>query len=211
MAKDTAKTTNVVYFPINDSQRVVKLRWDNSKLLILRGPAGTGKSNCAVGQALVDIANKRSKLVMLARPTVSCEEDLGFLPGDLSEKLGAWMGAFRDVLGDITTAKLEDFPVELVGVGMLRGRTVKNATLIVDEAQNLTYSQLKCIVTRVGKGGRVVLCGDSTQSDLRCNYSPLDDISKKLMNVEGACVINFSEKDQVREPFVNAVIEALGD
>ena len=202
---------DVIYFPINDSQKVLKVRWDKAKLLILTGPAGCGKTAGALGQALMDMKGKRVAKLFLARPTISVDEQLGFMPGSMEEKLGVWAGAFKDCLGDLTYASLEDFDTELVAVGMLRGRTIKNAILIVDEAQNLTFNQLKCIVTRMGKNAKIILCGDPRQSDITSRTNPLEEISKKLMHLEGCCCIQFPKSDQVREPFVNIVLEALGE
>ena len=153
-----------------------------------------------MGQALIDMKGKRVAKLFLARPTISVDEQLGFMPGNMEEKLGVWAGAFKDCLGDLTYASLEDFDTELVAVGMLRGRTIKNAILIVDEAQNLTYNQLKCIVTRMGKNAKIILCGDPRQSDItskthwrRCSLQisslsvPLTPYRCPCMSYHGVC------------------------
>ena len=147
--KDVVKNTSVIFNALNDSQQIVKIKWHSSRLMILRGIPGGGKTFIALAMALTDIKNKSVSKLMVARPAVECGETLGFLPGTLDDKILPWMGPISDVISDMSYAKLEDFPIEMVSCGMLRGRTVKNATLIVDEAQNLSYAQLKCIVTRI--------------------------------------------------------------
>lgn len=205
----TKKPLELIYVPINDTQKALQHKWANSKLVILTGVAGSGKTAGAVGQAFLDLMNKKITKLVLCRPTVAIEEDIGFLPGDINEKMLPWLGPFADVLGDFSNNALVDFPVEIVPVGMLRGRTIKNAVLIVDEAQNLTHNQIKCICTRVGKNGKIVLCGDSSQNDIGYKVTPLDEACKRLINVEGVSIFRFAESDQLREPFINLVVKAL--
>lgn len=205
------KKVDVLYVPVNDTQKAISHKWRNTKLGIFLGVAGTGKTTAALGQALSDLQNKKVHKIVLCRPTVAIDEDIGFLPGDTTEKLMPWLGAFSDVLGDISHNKLEDFQenIEIVPVGMLRGRTIKKAVLIVDEAQNLSYNQLKCIITRVGIGGKIILCGDISQSDLPYSPNPLSVISKKVSHVEGVSLFNFTKEDQMREPFIIDILHAL--
>lgn len=205
----------VLYQPRNASQRALAEKWAAAKLVLLVGPAGTGKSCSALAHALLDCLAGRARRLLLCRPAVACDEDLGFLPGDLDEKLGPWLGAFRDVLGDLSHARWEDvlaadrFEVELLAAGMARGRTVKDGVLICDEAQNLTPAQIKCLATRVGRNGKVVLCGDPTQSDLRLAPNPLAAAAARLALVDGVELVKFAAADQLRDPFVTAVIDAL--
>jgi len=209
------KLSDFSYKPGNPSQIEVFAKWRESKVLILTGPAGTGKTSCATAGAIGDIIHGKAERVYLCRPTVTIQEDLGFLPGSLNEKILPWMGSFSDVLGDMSHKKLEEILdiVEFIPVGMIRGRTIKNGTLICDEAQNLTYQQLKAILTRLGKNSKIILCGDPDQSDLNNNsnsdLNPLTEVSNKLQYLKEASIIRFTMKDQMRDEFVNEVINCL--
>lgn len=145
---------------------------------------------------------------------VPVEEEIGHLPGTLEEKFSAWCGPFRDVFGQIATGKwetlLSELDVELVPVGMLRGRTVRNGVLLIDEAQGLSKAQIKTALTRVGYGGRIVLCGDPEQSEFYSpRQSPLLDAAKKLEHLDTVSVIRFEPSDQVRDPLVAEILKSL--
>lgn len=207
---------SVVYTPINPAQRQAAAAWDRAKLLVLLGPAGCGKTACALGMALRDLLAKRVRKVILARPAIPCGEDLGFLPGSLEDKVQPWLAPFLDVLGDLSHSRLGEFvkelgadAIETVSVGMLRGRTVKDAILVVDEAANLSTAQLCCVCTRVGKNGKVVLAGDPSQSDIASSANPFAETARRLSLVDGVEIVRFSHRDQVRDPFVTSVLAAL--
>lgn len=204
------KPPEVTYVPQNDPQRRLHDSWEESKLVILTGPAGTGKTAAALGEALSRAAKqqKNSSRLWLCRPTVAVEEDLGFLPGDLTAKLLPWLAPFGDCLGSLSHTTLLDLAAwcELVPLGMLRGRTISRGTLIVDEAQNATRSQLVCAATRVGNGGRVVLCGDPEQAD---GFEALTSFASAVQHVPGVTWIQFDDADQVRSPFVTLLLSAL--
>lgn len=199
----------LAYEPRNDRQRLIRELWPQTRLLIATGEAGTGKTTAALGEALAEVAAGRSRRILLCRPTVAVEEELGFLPGDLNAKLGPWLSAFGDCLGEISNATLDSLlkdVVEMVPIGMLRGRTVSGGTLIVDEAQNCTERQLLCAATRVGRGGRVVLCGDPLQSDIATAPNPLTAFAKRVQKVKGVAWVQFEDEDQVRDEFVSALL-----
>lgn len=200
-----------IYFkPRHPGQRRVAEVWDETSALVLTGPAGTGKTACALALALM-----KSKRVMLCRPAVPVDEDLGFIPGDLNEKLAPWMGPFACVLRDlsVTGPTLEKWgkTIETVSIGLLAGLTVKDCTLIIDEAQSATYAQLKMALTRVGDRGRLVLCGDYEQPARPglVGTNPLRDVANRLSSVSGAAVIHFIPEWQQRSPFVQRVLEVL--
>jgi len=196
---------SIVFSPKHPGQKRVCEIWKDSQALVILGPAGTGKTSVALAMAL-----KYSTKVVLCRPAVSIEESLGFVPGTMDEKIAPWLSPFTDVLGDISETKYLNKwrNIETVSVGMLGGRTIKNATLIVDEAQNCTYSQLKSALTRVGENGRVVLCGDYDQTMIK-GPNPLKDIANRLSLVEGANVVHFLPEYQMRSKFVQKVLEVL--
>lgn len=209
------KPPTLAFAPRNPTQEAAARAWPNLRACLLVGGPGTGKTALAVACALRDLLAPRGAAadkVILCRPTVPVGEDIGHLPGDVGEKLGPWLGPFRDVLGDLSDADLDDLigrHAEVVPVGMLRGRTVKRATLIVDEAQNLTPAQVLCCLTRVGDRGRVALAGDPSQADTGIAPNPLADAARRLRGVPGVGVFRFRPADQVRDPFVTAVAAAL--
>lgn len=203
-----------MYSPLNPRQHTVRDRWPKSRLLVLTGEAGTGKTTAALGEALSDVFAGRTRKVYLSRPVVPVDEEYGFLPGDLQEKFRPWMGAFVDVLGDLSNATLESLAevVELIPLGMLRGRTLKHGTLIVDEAQNATWNQLVLAGSRCGLGGRVVLCGDPAQSDVTWDGEvPLVRLARRCRRVAAAEWVQFLPADQRRDPFVTEFLAAVAD
>lgn len=206
------QSVSLVYTPLNDAQRELADKWAESKLVILVGEAGTGKTTAGFSLAIQDLLAKRIDKIILCRPTVTVDEDIGFFPGDMNAKLLPWAASFADSLEGVSNQTLTDLAhsIELVPVGMLRGRTVRRAVLICDEAANLTRGQLKVICTRVGKGGKVVLCGDPDQTDLPARPNPLADAAKRVSKDHEAAVIQFTARDQVRDPFVSRILKLLG-
>ena len=205
------------YKPNGPGQFAASEVWDKTRILFLIGPAGTGKTSAALGLALGEILRRERGKLTLARPTVSCDEKLGFFPGVLKEKLGAWMGPFYDVFSSLSVGewvslekKLED-RLDVLPVGMLRGRTIRNGVMIVDEAQNLSEAQVECALTRIGKGGRIVFCGDPRQSDLYSQRSsPLLAAKKCLAGLDGIATVMFDGKaDQQRDPLVTEILSRL--
>lgn len=178
------------------------------------GPAGTGKTYLAVIKAADALKKRRVKKLVLVRPAVEAGEKLGFLPGDLQEKVNPYLrpiyDALDDALGAETAAKyMERGLIEVVPLAYMRGRTLDNSFIILDEAQNTTPQQMKMFLTRMGMGSRAVITGDITQIDLPQGvYSGLKDACKVLNGIEGIAFCRLSDLDVVRHPLVQKIIEA---
>lgn len=178
------------------------------------GPAGTGKTYTAVALAVRALKNKEVKRVILARPAVEAGESLGFLPGDMKEKLDPYMMPLYDALRDmLPSAKLEkyleDGTIEIAPLAYMRGRTLDHAFAILDEAQNATQNQLKMFLTRMGKTAKFIVTGDITQIDLpKKQQSGLIQAIKILKNLKGIGIIHLDGKDILRHPLVGKIIDA---
>lgn len=178
------------------------------------GPAGTGKTYLAMAMAVSALVNKEVKRVVLCRPAVEAGEKLGFLPGDMAEKVNPYLRPLYDALHDMVEmdrAKemVDKGLVEVAPLAFMRGRTLSNAFVILDEAQNTTVGQMKMLLTRLGRGSKCVITGDVTQIDLPRGFeSGLVDALTVLRNVNGIAVVNFGEEDVIRHPLVARVIAA---
>jgi len=178
------------------------------------GPAGTGKTYLAVAMALAALRDGRVSRLILTRPAVEAGEALGFLPGDLYEKITPYLRPLQDALHDMLPAEeiqkhTERGTIEIAPLAYMRGRTLNNAFIILDEAQNSTTEQMLMFLTRLGHGSKAVVTGDETQIDLPPNkYSGLLEAHRILKNVEGIAVVEFSKRDVVRHPLVQRIITA---
>jgi phosphate starvation-inducible protein PhoH and related proteins len=178
------------------------------------GPAGTGKTYLAMAQAVAYLIAKRVSRIILARPAVEAGEKLGFLPGDLQEKVNPYLRPLYDALYDMMEIEradrlLERGTIEVAPIAFMRGRTLNDAFVILDEAQNTTSEQMKMFLTRLGYGSKAVITGDITQIDLpTARQSGLVEAMKVVGNVEGLAFIHFDEKDVVRHPLVQQIVKA---
>tara|TARA_R110002111_G_scaffold145824_2_gene212432 strand:- start:4264 stop:5217 length:954 start_codon:yes stop_codon:yes gene_type:complete len=178
------------------------------------GPAGTGKTYVGVALAVQALKSKEVKRIILTRPAVEAGENLGFLPGDLKEKLDPYMQPLYDALRDMIPAeKLESYiekgVIQIAPLAFMRGRTLDNAFVILDEGQNTTHAQMKMFLTRMGKNAKFLLTGDPGQVDLpRRSISGLKEALLVLKNVEGIGMIYLDDKDVIRHKLVKKVIEA---
>jgi phosphate starvation-inducible PhoH-like protein len=178
------------------------------------GPAGTGKTYLAVAVGVSMFITGRVDKIILSRPAVEAGERLGFLPGDMKEKVDPYMQPLYDALNDFLPAKqmaklMEDKAIEIAPLAFMRGRTLANAFVVLDEAQNATSMQMKMFLTRLGEGSRMVITGDRTQIDLpRGVQSGLADAERLLSNIPKISFNYFTSKDVVRHPLVAAIIEA---
>jgi phosphate starvation-inducible PhoH-like protein len=185
-----------------------------SELVFGLGPAGTGKTSLAVAQAVALLTTGQVDRIVLSRPAVEAGERLGFLPGDLKEKVDPYLRPLYDALHDMLPAeqvkkRLESGEIEIAPLAFMRGRTLGNAFVILDEAQNTTPMQMKMFLTRLGEGGRMVITGDISQIDLPSGTrSGLRDALDILRGVEGVRFVRFTDADVVRHPMVARIIRA---
>jgi phosphate starvation-inducible protein PhoH and related proteins len=188
--------------------------YKNNDLLFALGPAGTGKTYTAIALAVRALRNNEVKRIVLTRPAVEAGENLGFLPGDLKEKLDPYLQPLYDALRDMIPAKkllgfLEDGTIEIAPLAFMRGRTLDNAFVILDEGQNTTINQLKMFLTRMGKHAKFIITGDITQIDLpRKHTSGLIKALSILKGIAGIAIVFFDVRDVVRHKLVKKIIEA---
>jgi phosphate starvation-inducible PhoH-like protein len=198
----------------NIKQRIYAQTIDRHDLVFAIGPAGTGKTYLAVAMAAAALLEKKVKRIVLARPAVEAGERLGFLPGDLVEKVNPYLrplyDALYDILGYEKTAKLlERGIIEVAPIAFMRGRTLNDAFIILDEAQNTTSEQMKMFLTRIGFGSKAVVTGDITQIDLpQGKTSGLREAQQVLSKIAGIRFVLFDERDVVRHSLVQSIISA---
>ncbi|MBL8008902.1 MAG: PhoH family protein, partial [Ignavibacteria bacterium] len=202
---------------------VIKARTENQKkmvsalikndMLFAIGPAGTGKTYTAVALAVKALKNKEVKRIILTRPAVEAGENLGFLPGDLKEKLDPYMQPLYDALSDMVpndklNQYIENRVIQIAPLAFMRGRTLDNAFVILDEAQNTTESQMKMFLTRMGANAKFIVTGDVTQVDLPSKQpSGLLQAVRLLKKVEGIAMIELDNSDVIRHKLVRSIIE----
>ncbi len=178
------------------------------------GPAGTGKTFLAVAKAVSEMSEGKVDRIILTRPAVEAGENLGFLPGNLKEKIDPYLRPLYDALydmlpADIVDKKLESGEIEIAPLAYMRGRTLSHCVVILDEAQNTTAMQMKMFLTRLGVGSRMIINGDLSQTDLpRGVQSGLADAVRVLKNVSDIAFVTFTEKDVVRHGLVSKIVKA---
>lgn len=187
---------------------------DDHNLVLALGPAGTGKTFLAVAKGVEALEAGEVGRIVLSRPAVEAGESIGFLPGAMEEKLAPYLRPLYDVLSDRLSPKrlramMAEGLIEIAPIGYMRGRTLNNAYVVVDEAQNCTYMQLKMLLTRLGWNSTMIITGDPAQTDLLPELSGLQGISEKLDHVEGISVQRLSAQDIVRHPLVASMLEVL--
>ena len=220
-SKDEALNNDIILFGNNGL--VIKAKTENQRkmissiakndMLFAVGPAGTGKTYTAVALAVKALKNKEVKRIILTRPAVEAGENLGFLPGDLKEKLDPYMQPLYDALNDmVPTEKLNQYienrTIQIAPLAFMRGRTLDNAFVILDEAQNTTESQMKMFLTRMGANAKFIVTGDATQVDLPSKQpSGLLQALRILKKVEGISIVELDNTDVIRHRLVRAIIE----
>jgi phosphate starvation-inducible PhoH-like protein len=223
MFLDTVLTTaqKRAITPRTPAQRAYVSLLRNTDMTFAVGPAGTGKTYLAVAAALSLLLAKRVRRLLLTRPAVEAGERLGFLPGDLAEKVNPYLRPLYDALYDMLDAEkvaemIETGVIEIAPLAFMRGRTLNDAFIILDEAQNTTPEQMKMFVTRLGFGSRAAVTGDITQIDLPAasdgkKRSGLVEALQVLEHVEGIGILHFHKEDVIRHPLVGRIVQAYDD
>jgi phosphate starvation-inducible protein PhoH and related proteins len=202
--------------PKTPTQRQYLEAIDKHDIVFGVGPAGTGKTYLAMAQAVASLLAKKVSRIVLTRPAVEAGEKLGFLPGDLTEKVNPYLRPLYDALYDMLEADkverlLERGTIEVAPLAFMRGRTLSDAFVVLDEAQNTTSEQMKMFLTRIGFGSKAVVTGDITQIDLPYGRpSGLIDALRILGKVEGLAFVHFSDRDVVRHKLVQLIVQAYG-
>ena len=187
---------------------------EERSVVLALGPAGTGKTYLAIAKAVDALERGRAQRIVLSRPAVEAGESLGFLPGDVGEKLAPYLRPLYDALTERLGSKrlkalLAEGAIEIAPVAYMRGRTLNDCFVVIDEAQNCTYGQIKMLLTRLGWRSTMVLTGDPDQTDLLPGLSGLRDVAGRLERVEGISVIRLTDADIVRHPLVAGMLSVL--
>ncbi len=200
--------------PRSEGQGILMEAIQNYHLTLAIGPAGTGKTYLAIAAAVEALDEGKVERIILSRPAMEAGESLGYLPGDMNEKMAPYLRPLYDCLGDRLGGKkvrqyMDDGTIEIAPVGFMRGRTLNNAFVVIDEAQNCTYGQLKMLLSRLGWHSTMVVTGDPAQSDLLDGMSGLDQVADRLDKLENVAVIRLGQGDIVRHPLVAEMLDVL--
>ena len=187
---------------------------DEKNLVLALGPAGTGKTYLAIAKAVEALEAGKVGRIVLSRPAIEAGESLGFLPGDMEDKLAPYLRPLYDALSDRLSMKrvkalIAEGLIEIAPVGYMRGRTLNNAFVVIDEAQNCTYGQLKMLLTRLGWHSTMVVTGDPAQSDLLAGMSGLADVADRFEQLADVTVVRLRDTDIVRHPLVASMLGVL--
>lgn len=200
--------------PKSEGQAALMNAIDDKNLVLALGPAGTGKTYLAIAKAVEALEAGRVGRIVLSRPAVEAGESIGYLPGDMEDKLAPYLRPLYDALTDRLSMKrvkalIAEGLIEIAPVGYMRGRTLNNAFVVIDEAQNCTFVQLKMLLTRLGWNSTMVVTGDPQQSDLLPGLSGLGDIAEKLDQLSTISVVRLKDRDIVRHPLVAEMLGVL--
>ena len=211
------KTPKRSVIPRSERQKKYVRALKESDVIISTGPAGTGKTYLAVAVALTMLLEKKIERIILSRPAVEAGERLGFLPGDMKEKVDPYLRPLYDALYDLLDfekiqKRIEIGDIEIAPIAFMRGRTLKNSFAILDEAQNATDTQIKMFLTRIGENSKIIINGDPSQIDLpNKNLSGLNRSKRLLGHLKEISVVDFDHSDVVRHPLVSKIVKAYSD
>tara|TARA_B100001123_G_scaffold446705_1_gene601939 strand:+ start:1277 stop:2293 length:1017 start_codon:yes stop_codon:yes gene_type:complete len=212
--EEVIKTPKRSVIPRTKKQKEYVRALRTNQIIMSLGPAGTGKTYLAVAVALTMLLEKKVERIILSRPAVEAGEKLGFLPGDMKEKIDPYLRPLYDSLHDLLhyekiQRKIENGEIEIAPMAYMRGRTLKNSFAILDEAQNATRTQIKMFLTRIGENSKLVVNGDPSQIDLpNKSQSGLVESQKILKGIKEIAIVNFDHKDVIRHPLVSKIVEA---
>lgn len=200
--------------PMSEGQKAMMTAIDAHNLVLALGPAGTGKTYLAIAKAVEALESGKVGRIVLSRPAVEAGESIGFLPGEMEDKLAPYLRPLYDALSDRLSMKrvramMAEGIIEIAPVGFMRGRTLNNAFVVIDEAQNCTYVQLKMLLTRLGWHSTMVVTGDPAQSDLLPELSGLAPVAERLEAVGNIAVVRLADRDIVRHPLVAEMLGVL--
>ncbi|HEY2051836.1 MAG TPA: PhoH family protein [Caulobacteraceae bacterium] len=200
--------------PKSEGQARLMAAIDSKPLVVALGPAGTGKTYLAIAKAVEALEAGRVGRIVLSRPAVEAGESLGYLPGEVEDKLAPYLRPLYDALSDRLSMKrvrslISEGAIEIAPVGFMRGRTLNNAFVVIDEAQNCTYVQLKMLLTRLGWSSTMVVTGDPAQSDLLPELSGLANVAERLEQAPNIAVVRLQDVDIVRHPLVAEMLSVL--
>jgi len=198
----------------SDGQAALLNAIDEKNLVLALGPAGTGKTYLAISKAVEALESGKVGRIVLSRPAVEAGESIGYLPGDMEDKLAPYLRPLYDALTDRLSMKrvkalMQEGLIEIAPVGYMRGRTLNNAFVVIDEAQNCTYTQLKMLLTRLGWNSTMIVTGDPNQSDLLPGLSGLAAVGEKFEALDTVAVVQLKDKDIVRHPLVAQMLGVL--
>ncbi len=211
------RTKKKEVFPQSTNQAKLIKAIQNTDLCFALGPAGTGKTYLAAAKAIESLSTGVVDRIVLSRPALEAGEQIGFLPGDMKEKVDPYLRPIYDALEDMIPRsqlekKLESGQIEIAPLAFMRGRTLNDAFVILDEAQNTTITQMKMFLTRLGNHSKMVITGDLSQIDLRNNIpSGLEDAMRRLPGISGISIVKFNEIDVFRHPLVGKVVKAYNN
>ena len=214
--KENQKFENKFSIPRNESQKrfLTSLKKENFKIVLASGPAGTGKTLFGIEQGIKNYINGNYEKIIFTRPVVSVDEDIGYLPGTLEDKMAPWIRPIFDILYNFISPKeveslISEKIIEISPLGFMRGRTFKNCWIVADEMQNSTVSQMKMLLTRIGENSRLIITGDCEQHDRKHEINGLEDFLNKIKGRRSSSISNveFDKCDIEREDVVKEVLE----
>ena len=214
---DAIKTSKKIILPRSEKQKIYVDALKNHKIVMALGPAGTGKTFLAVAIAVTFLLEDKVKKIILSRPAVEAGENLGFLPGDMKDKIDPYLIPLYESLYELLgyekiQRKIEEGIIEIAPLAFMRGRTLKDSFVILDEAQNATFTQIKMFLTRLGNNSTMVINGDPSQVDLaKSKESGLYETTKVLKDIKEIKTINFDHNDVMRHPLVSKIVKAYDD
>lgn len=200
--------------PRSEGQKILMEAIESKALTLAMGPAGTGKTYLAIAAAVEALEAGKVERIILSRPAMEAGESIGYLPGAMEDKMAPYLRPLFDALGDRLGGKkvrqyMDDGVIEIAPVGFMRGRTLNNAFVVIDEAQNCTYAQLKMLLSRLGWHSTMVVTGDPAQTDLLDGMSGLKDIADKLSVIGNIGYVHLKQEDIVRHPLVAEMLDVI--